>query len=42
LAGQTIDGGTTSRTVTLKVHIRALPLGSRAHAVTLVVPTGKS
>jgi hypothetical protein len=42
LLGQIIVGGVTSRTVIWKVHEAELALGSRASAVMVVVPTGKT
>src|SRR5437773_10586437 len=41
-AGQVICGGWLSSTVTVKVHVLALPLLSRAVLVTVVVPSGKT
>jgi hypothetical protein len=41
LLGHVIDGAVTSATVTVKVHVAALPPPSVAVQVTVVVPTGK-
>src|SRR5439155_1559336 len=41
-AGQVIAGGCVSFTVTVKVHVLALPLLSRAVLVTVVAPTGNA
>src|SRR5947208_2319410 len=41
-AGQVICGSWVSLTVTVKLHVRALPLRSRAMLVTVVTPTGKA
>src|SRR5207249_5497936 len=41
-AGQVICGSWVSLTVTVKLHVRALPLLSRAVLVTVVTPTGKA
>src|SRR5439155_24135789 len=41
-AGQVICGSWVSLTVTVKLHVRALPLRSRAVLVTVVTPTGKA
>ena len=40
--GQLIAGGWISLTVTVKVHVLALPLLSRAVLVTVVMPSGKA
>jgi len=42
LAGQTMDGFSTSLTVTVKLQVDVLPESSVAVEVTLVVPTGKA
>ncbi len=41
LAGQIIDGGSASLTVTVKLQLETLPELSVAVQVTVVVPTGK-
>ena len=41
-AGHVIVGGVVSRTVTGKEHEAVLPASSRAVAVTVVVPSGKT
>src|SRR5436309_6348140 len=42
LVGQVICGGCVSSTVTVNVHVLALPLVSRAVLVTVVMPTGNA